>query len=156
MGTFAERLKGRRLKIGVTQRDFARQTQIAPGTLSAYERGHKTPTIEVALRIADALKVSIEWLCGRTDTDAKGGITTYGELMMTLDGIARCGVEVALGTGDGTAIMTLNDEDLAQMFVKWAPILELLRGGTIDAEMYEHWLEKQISETRATRIEYTK
>ena len=146
MDVFAERLKGRRVRIGLTQRDFAQKAKIAPGTLSAYERGHKTPTVEVALRIADGLGVSLEWLCGRRDADAKTTASTYGELIHSLDRIVRSGLPVRLAVDEEEATLTLRDETLSQLFARWAPIIELLHGGTIDAEMYEPWLEKQIAE----------
>lgn len=43
---------------GVTQRELARQTGLAPKTVQAIERGHKNPTYETLLRLVTRLGIS--------------------------------------------------------------------------------------------------
>ena len=45
-GTLAERLLNRRKASGITQKEFAREIGVDPGTLGRWERGERTPTGE--------------------------------------------------------------------------------------------------------------
>lgn len=60
---FAERLKEARQKADISQAELSRRTGIASATLSSYEKG-KMPPIDKAFQIAQALNVSLDWLCG--------------------------------------------------------------------------------------------
>lgn len=66
--TFSSRLKEARKKSGLSQKELADKVQVSQGTISAYEKGTgdkgSGPTIEKVARIAAALDVSLDWLCG--------------------------------------------------------------------------------------------
>lgn len=59
-----ERIKEYRLKRGFTQADLAKQANITRIALGNYERGERTPTIDIFARIAIALNVSMDELMG--------------------------------------------------------------------------------------------
>lgn len=61
---FAIRLKEARIKKNISQAELSRLTGIAPATLSSYEKG-KSPTIDKAIKIANVLDVSLDWLSGK-------------------------------------------------------------------------------------------
>lgn len=63
---FARRMRETRIKKGISQAELSRITGIAPATLSSYESEDKpkSPPIDKALTIANALNVSLDWLCG--------------------------------------------------------------------------------------------
>jgi len=63
--TFTRRLKEEREKRGWTQEHMAKLLNIKIGTLSGYERGYRTPDLEMANRIATLLGVSVDYLLGR-------------------------------------------------------------------------------------------
>lgn len=67
---FAQRLKEARMKAGFSQAELSRKTGVAPATLSSYEvtDSPKKPTVEKVILIAKALNVSLDWLCGLTDS----------------------------------------------------------------------------------------
>lgn len=67
--TFAKRLKQARQAKGLTQRQLAEKAGTTQNTISTYEKnGQKQfPSVTMAAKLADALEVSIDWLCGRTD-----------------------------------------------------------------------------------------
>ena len=44
----------------ITQRELAEKVFVKPQTISHYVRGHRTPTVEMALRIAKTLGVKVE------------------------------------------------------------------------------------------------
>lgn len=63
-----ERIKKRRMECGMTQGDIAAQVGVAISTIQRYEKGQigkiKLPVVEA---IARALRVSPEWLIGKSD-----------------------------------------------------------------------------------------
>lgn len=61
---FANRLKKIRLARDMSQAELGRKTGITAATLSAYEKGLKTPNLSSAVELARALNISIDWLCG--------------------------------------------------------------------------------------------
>ena len=81
---FCTRLRECRLKMQMTQKELATKAGIATGTLSAYETGAKKPSVSVAAQLADALEVSLDWLCGRESTQNDTFPKTYGELFRML------------------------------------------------------------------------
>lgn len=62
---FGERLKQLRTSLNMSQRDFAEKIGVTASALSTYEKGQKNPSILVAINIAAAFNVSLDWLCGR-------------------------------------------------------------------------------------------
>jgi|RhiMetdeSRZDD1v2_1073273.scaffolds.fasta_scaffold443456_4 transcriptional regulator with XRE-family HTH domain len=62
-----ERIKRRRLTLGVSQTDFATQTGIPVQVLSRLEHGRQSIWVERLAELAGALQVSTDYLLGRTD-----------------------------------------------------------------------------------------
>lgn len=50
-----------------TQSDLAQATGLQPAAVSHFECGHRLPSLPNAVRLADALRVSLDWLTGRND-----------------------------------------------------------------------------------------
>jgi len=63
---FGERLKQARLSRHLSQSALATHLAIGRSTLVEYESGATVPSLTVAVRLADALEVSLDWLCGLT------------------------------------------------------------------------------------------
>ena len=61
---FATRLREFRLNLGFNQKQFATELNIRQSTLSSYENGTITPSIDVLLSIAQKYNVSLDWLFG--------------------------------------------------------------------------------------------
>ena len=51
----------------ISQREFARQLNIAPTTLNGYIRNTRQPDFELVIIIADKLGVSVDYLFGTED-----------------------------------------------------------------------------------------
>ncbi len=68
---FAERLRELRTKQRASQKEFAARIGISAATLSAYEKGTKSPVIATAVQIAKACDVSLDWLCGIPEPTSK-------------------------------------------------------------------------------------
>ena len=63
---FPEILKELREKKGFTQKQLAEALYLSKTTISQYENGTHTPSIESFIKLADIFDVSIDYLLGRT------------------------------------------------------------------------------------------
>ena len=65
------RLKLLRQQRGLSQAKLAEAAGVPIGTLRGWEYGRRTPLLDAAARLADALDVSLDELAGRSETSAK-------------------------------------------------------------------------------------
>jgi transcriptional regulator with XRE-family HTH domain len=66
--SFGTRLATVRKEKKVAQSELATKAGIHVNVLGRYERSEATPPIDVAVKLADALEVSVDYLVGKTDT----------------------------------------------------------------------------------------
>ena len=69
MQYFSENLKKERLAHNWTQSELADRARVNVSSITAYEQGRRTPPLDVAHRLAEALGVPLDRLC--RDKDAK-------------------------------------------------------------------------------------
>lgn len=62
--TFSERLKEERKAKKLSQDEMAIQIDISRPSYTLYENGKNTPTFENLIKIANILKISLDYLCG--------------------------------------------------------------------------------------------
>ena len=62
---FGRRLTESRKEAGLSRDDIVKRASVSLSALAAYERGEKIPPMEIAVKIADVLGVSLDWLAGR-------------------------------------------------------------------------------------------
>jgi transcriptional regulator with XRE-family HTH domain len=68
--TFGDRMRRERESRGWTQKQFAEKAGVPQETISRLETGkHRGPHIDVAVKLAKALKVSLDYLAGRYEED---------------------------------------------------------------------------------------
>lgn len=65
---FAERIKKARKSQKMNQTQLAQKAGLTPTTISSYEKGGKSPSLENAVKLAHALGASLDWLCGIEST----------------------------------------------------------------------------------------
>lgn len=82
MKKFAERLQEAQKQRGLSQKEMAKMIGITPASLSAYMRDAKTPALDIAVKIANALGVSIGWLCG--ESQSPSNMSTYEDLLRNI------------------------------------------------------------------------
>jgi transcriptional regulator with XRE-family HTH domain len=61
---FASRLKNIRIEKGLKREELAQKIDSSAAIIGRYERGDRTPSIEIAQKIANALEVSLDYLIG--------------------------------------------------------------------------------------------
>lgn len=59
-----ERIRGRRNELGMSQRALASATDVSRQTIIAMEQGNYAPSVYLALRVATALRTTVEELWG--------------------------------------------------------------------------------------------
>lgn len=138
----------------LTQRQLADLAEIAPGSLSAYEKGQKTPPVDAAARIAKALGVSLDWLFGYEVDMAGTTPKSYGDIIKALLPLSVLSIPMEMGAEwhsdkhdtiiSRIAIIRMTDDVLATFFDSWAKLFKLYQAGDVDEEMYCSWLDKRI------------
>ena len=61
---FSNRLKNIRTDKGIKREDLAKMIGTSAAIIGRYERNERTPSIEIAKKIAEALEVSLDFLAG--------------------------------------------------------------------------------------------
>ena len=85
---FQERLLKTRQNAKLNFKELSEKSGVSATLLSSYEKGLKSPTLESALKLATALNVSLDWLCGinqQTDTDSGDNTVLLITLMNFFD-----------------------------------------------------------------------
>lgn len=71
MNVFGERLKRLLTKKDITQYELADIVQTTDATISRYITGKREPRADTALKIADALDTTVDYLYGRTNNPSR-------------------------------------------------------------------------------------
>lgn len=161
MGDFtilAYRIKNLRQTLGMTQRDFAKEAGCTAATLSAYENGSKSPSLEIIKGIAETFGVSIDWLCGLSDrTTGTVEPKTYSDIIFLLSEIDRktglC-IEEKSQYVDNKGFKTsgcaihICDYEMETFLSDWAKYKKLRNAGTIDDDIYSACMSKLYKESQ--------
>ena len=98
--TFSERLKESRKANNLTQAELCKLSGVTSATISAYESTDDkkgcNPSLDNAIKLANALNVSLDWLCGTTSNKSKIEITDFLKTLVKL----RESVNLAIDTVD--------------------------------------------------------
>lgn len=70
MGSFRDNLRIRRLQLRMSQLDLAKKIGVTQTAIWQYENGEATPKLEIALRLAKVLGMTVEQLAGEESPKA--------------------------------------------------------------------------------------
>lgn len=90
------RIKERRQSKGFTQKQLAEAASISPTSLIAYEKGAKTPPVDVAARIAKCLDVSIDWLFGLEENAETVSAKSDADLIKAFLLLSEAGIHIEM------------------------------------------------------------
>lgn len=123
---FADRIKELRLQHKLTQREFAERAGISTTTLISYEKGGKTPSYDILVRLANTFSVSLDWLCEVEQAIDSNRSMGFCDVLRTLAKLAKasdwgnpinidyekeyCGVFGGYGTYKTVITIKLNSE----------------------------------------------
>lgn len=162
--TFAQRLREARLNKGMKQKDLASKIGTVPQTISGYEKidSPKQPSIDLVIKIAQVLGVSLDWLFGLSDQTPhhKERFETLKDVAEVIDDIVESfgGVieeETETEVHDyGHEIETVevihakikfDNADLDSFLKNRIKMKQLLSDGVFDASVYDAWLNGEYS-----------
>lgn len=146
MATFSERLKSLRTKNKLTQKQLAEKLEISAGSIVAYEKATKVPSIDICVKIALFFNVSMDWLCGLTDDAKNYQIRNYGDAFRMIVSLhewigVRC---IDSGSVIENWAIEFKDHVLIETIAAWQKVKELYDSRTIDKEIYGLWIDKQL------------
>ena len=153
---FAQRLSELRKEKNETQAEFSQRTGIRQQTISGYENGKMSPTLDAVIQIAKASDVSLDWLCGLSDTK-RNKLTEYADVIAALVQIEQATLgrfylskeEVAMYDYDDRwfeelITLRIEDEEIQKFLKSWNNILPLVKSNTISRNLYELWLKDEM------------
>ena len=151
MGDFsvlAVRIKELRTSMKMTQKEFSAFVGCTAATLSAYENGSKSPSLEIIKGVAEKCHVSIDWLCGLSDKmNTTDVIKTYSDVIKLF-----VKSEYALKFHVTPLSIKMVDSVMQCFFSDWSKTLPLYRDGTIDEKLYKLWIDDKLREYENVRI----
>ena len=65
METVVSRIRGRRKELRLTQTELAKSANLTPAAISQFESGARKPSFDTLSNLADALKVTTDYLLGK-------------------------------------------------------------------------------------------
>lgn len=145
---FTIRLRVLRRRMEMTQKEFSEFTDIRQQTLSGYENGKIKPPIDIVKNIAEKCEVSIDWLCGISDTLTLGNHTTpktYSDVINLLFNIEDAGVlyeEIQHGSYEIESEyipVEFKDHQLKLFIMQWCRMKYVLQKNMIDQTGYNDW-----------------
>lgn len=161
---FAKRLRELRESLNLTQAEFAERTGFTQATLSAYENSLKVPSLDIVMGIATECKVSIDWLCGLSESKMlNGNVNTYSDLLrivVSLDealgiGVSSINLQEAYFDGyincsdytsDVCPCIYFTDDMFGKLLHDWDKIKQLHTNKTIDDDLYKMWIDRKCDE----------
>jgi len=170
MGDFsalAVRIKKLRKSLQMTQKDFSSFVGCTAATLSAYENGSKSPSLEIVKNIAEKCNVSIDWLCGLSDKKTSSNIPkTLADIFEMLFLIQEYS---DIRIYDHKDIVFIHDRDnvltnfgestihaigfqpfsIDSFMENWQKMYNMYLSEKIDEEVYSLWKEKTLKKAMA-------
>ncbi len=140
---FDQRMKEARTRKGWTQRQLAEKAEVSPSAISSYESYGKMPPIDIAVRIAEALEVSLEWLCG-VDGGTPKTAGDVARLLLRAESAAHCYFE---SREEGPVVVggiSFMDGPLAEFCAAYEKVLMNFQEEIIDDDIRRIWLERQL------------
>lgn len=153
---FAQRISELRKEKKETQAEFSERTGIRQQTISGYENGKLSPTLDAAIQIAKACDVSVDWLCGLSDTK-RNKFTEYADVIMALVNIGQAtGGNLYLSKEEVDKFdyndswveeeiaLRIEDKEIQKFLKSWNDILPLVKSNTISRNLYNLWLKDEM------------
>jgi transcriptional regulator with XRE-family HTH domain len=157
--TFGERLKELRGFFECTQAEIAEIMGVVPTTVIAYEKNQKNPSIDVALRVAEHFNISLDWLCGFTEKMTRIQPMTYADILKILINIMNCKTQAFFVneiidydnfgnplTYSPTKSIDFKNVKIQTFLNEFAKMHDLLKSKTIDEDLFNMWIEKQLKQ----------
>lgn len=165
MERFAAAMREARARAKMSQKELSEKTGIATSTISSYENGGKTPPLDIAVKIAIALRISLDGLF--QIESAASAENSFGDVIRLIDQITASQHTKSVNviserTREKDMRIEINlqasedpvGKDWAQEFARrWNTLLTTVAEEHELREMYSAWLDKKIAEARICTVE---
>lgn len=163
---FSQRIKQLRLKMNMTQKEFANSIGTTSVTISAYENNTKKPSLDIIKEIAEKFDISMDWICGLSETSVtENRFATYADIIKIIIKLTTIkNLTVELGTSHSMyatyddytpmdyvdpnpylGLIRFDDSVITTFISEWTDMIKLKEKGTIKPDLYELWLNDKIS-----------
>lgn len=152
MQIFSERLKASRQKKGLSQAELGKKLGLTAATIGSYEsaKNAKIPSLDKAFAIAEALDVTIDWLCGieKEKNNTVCGFTAKEYLYSLVRVITEMssGLSDSLYAGEYALHIAITQRPLINFINKISDLLKVYRSGTLSADLYETCVDKIVND----------
>lgn len=158
MGKFeilGKRIKELRSKLNMTQKEFAKLVGCTSATLSAYENGSKSPSLEIVRGIALNCNVTIDWLCGLSEKEnISDTCSTYSDVLSILLEIDKILPFIVINSDDvGKVIygasksIAFKSTQMNKFLIELEKYKRLLSEESIDQDIYQACIEKLLRDS---------
>ena len=160
--TFSRRLKDKRESLGLTQKQLGEKIGVTSQAISAYEKNTKetgkSPTLDKSLELANALGVTLDWLCG-LDSQHNEDIVNYNQAVELIEKLVKFIPKTIVrsqqvGNLDRAdrALITIKDSTLITHFYTRDKMLALLNSGAIEKTLYDMWYEGEKARLKSVHV----
>ena len=155
-GIIASKIKELRTSLRLTQAEFAESVNTTQAALSGYERGDRTPSLDILYSISRKFNVSVDWLLGRSKIkDLSFDFNTYYDVLNMF--VKLCSTKYKDETRNLVAPSIVNsssnihfivrdDPVFNTFFTNWQKMYTLLQENVINTDIYNQWLEGELSQ----------
>lgn len=158
----ALRIKELRASLNLTQTEFAESLNTTQAALSGYERGDRTPSLDILITIAQKYNTSIDWICGTNNKKTLNNeFRTYYDVLKTLVDLCSTKYEYndkslitpsLIESSNNIHFVIKDDLVINTFFSNWKKMYSLLQEKVINNDIYTQWLDGQLSEYKNHEI----
>ena len=137
----ASRINKLRTISGLSQAAFGASIGTSQAALSAYEKGIRTPSLDILIDISKKYHVSIDWLSGLSDIPNSAQIKTYADLIKSIV-LLNDNNHLDITLDRDSAISA--DKTLIEFFKEWNEMRTLREDLENGDRLYNLWLNDAI------------
>lgn len=156
--TFAERMRKAREKKDMGLKELRELVGASQSAMSHYSTGATMPPLDMAVKIADVLGVSLDWLCGKDAYKASGAEHSVGHVARLLVEAVDKNMneynqfepeKVVLSGGRRFLNLFFDNNELVVFFEKKIAYQQMARDNEAAREIFNAWLEGELKKLDA-------
>ena len=142
---FDDRMLRARKRMGLSQKEVA-EKGVSYSSYSQYENNKSVPPLNVALRIANVLHTSIEWLCGQHDIGSIRNMADVAQNILNIfDSVsgsneAAAWIETERTGHKNSVSLIVQSLQLKEFFEKEKRLSNVLGDSETEIDAYDAWL----------------
>lgn len=148
----------RKKRKGMTQDKLSELSQVTVQTISGYEQGTKSPSLKNAISIANALGLSLDYLCNGSDVSEQNNfkfeIETLADIQSLFDFLYEKIPDFSIEAENDDIFLRIEDcPQIAKYYKDYLTLKDLLDEGTITPDIFDIWKNGATKNLKTTSIE---